>query len=114
MVEHHDALLPPYLGRDGAYHPVPKYGDGSAIEIEGLDRAAAIVKETHVLVEWQDGDVLVLDVGLFLRICPDDQNHAVQHAREPWLGERRILASLWDGLPFPDSWTPTKSVEGAA
>jgi len=59
----HNALSPPHLGADGAYHPVPLYGDGSSIDLEDLDKAANIVRETRVLIKWEDGDVLVLDVS---------------------------------------------------
>jgi hypothetical protein len=61
--EYFKALQPPYLGTDDGYHPLPRYGDGSEIEIDHLDQAAAIVRETHVLVDWKQGDVLVLDVS---------------------------------------------------
>lgn len=60
----HNALSPPHLGTDGAFHPVPLYGDGSPIDLEDLDKAAHIVNETRVLVKWEDGDVLILDVSL--------------------------------------------------
>jgi hypothetical protein len=59
----HDALSPPHLGKDGAYHPVPLYGDGSPINLEDLDQAANIVNETRSLVKWEEGDVLILDVS---------------------------------------------------
>jgi len=59
----HNALSPPHLGTDGAYHPVPLYGDGSPINLEHLDKAANIVNETRSLIKWEDGDVLILDVS---------------------------------------------------
>jgi hypothetical protein len=61
---YHHALEPPHLGRDGAYHPAPTYGDGSPIELRHLEEAAKIVDETRSLVKWKDGDVLVLDVSV--------------------------------------------------
>ncbi|KAH6680003.1 hypothetical protein F5X68DRAFT_156502, partial [Plectosphaerella plurivora] len=79
-----DTLLPPHINRDGAYQPPAFYGDGSLIPREYLDSAVEIIKETRSLVTWKQGDVVLLD------------NHAIQHAREPWTGPRKLLASLWD------------------
>ncbi|KAF9019646.1 Clavaminate synthase-like protein [Hymenopellis radicata] len=88
--KHHKALEPPFLGDDGGYHPLPTHGDGGVIPVEWMEIADRIVHETRALVKWDKGDVVVFD------------NHAVQHAREPWTGERKVLASLWDGEKFPD------------
>ncbi|KAF6802995.1 taurine catabolism dioxygenase [Colletotrichum sojae] len=77
-------LEPPHVNKDGQYQPPAFYGDGSLIPREYLDSAVEIIKETRALVSWKQGDVLLLD------------NHAVQHAREPWTGNRKLLASLWD------------------
>ncbi|PWN47141.1 Clavaminate synthase-like protein [Violaceomyces palustris] len=63
---------PPHESKD---HPIPT---------EFMQRALELSQELASKVEWQTGDVLVLD------------NLAVQHAREPWKGDRRLLASLWD------------------
>ena len=38
----------------------------------------------QVDVEWQRGDVVLLD------------NYAVMHSRKAWKGERVVLAALWD------------------
>jgi len=38
----------------------------------------------QVDVHWQQGDVVLLD------------NLAVMHSRKPWVGDRRVLAALWD------------------
>lgn len=57
------ALQPPFLGSDGGYHPLPLYGDGSAISVESLERADKIVEETRVLLKWQQGDVVLFDVS---------------------------------------------------
>ncbi|GAA5872282.1 hypothetical protein JCM8547_004800 [Rhodosporidiobolus lusitaniae] len=92
--KHHSALLPPYLGDDGGFHPPPQYGDGSYIDVSNLDIANQIAEETKSVVKWQQGDVLILD------------NHAALHSRVPWQGERKILASLWDGEKFPDEQNP--------
>ncbi|GAA5966880.1 hypothetical protein JCM21900_001953 [Sporobolomyces salmonicolor] len=86
-----NALEPPYKGDDGAFHHIPTYGDGTPIPNRYLQKTADLIAEIRVLVPWEQGDVLLLD------------NHLVQHAREPWVGDRRVLASLWDGpasLPY--------------
>ncbi|GAA5863625.1 hypothetical protein JCM8547_003672 [Rhodosporidiobolus lusitaniae] len=82
-----DSFEPPYLGKDGAYHPPPLFGDGTPIPREYLEKLVEIIYDVRVLVKYELGDVLILD------------NHLVQHAREPWEGERKVLASLWDGAP---------------
>ncbi|GAA6039922.1 hypothetical protein JCM8097_006801 [Rhodosporidiobolus ruineniae] len=92
--KHHGALSPPYLGDDGGYHPIPFYGDGSLIDVADLEIANQIVEETKAEIKWQQGDVLILD------------NHAALHSRVPWEGERKILASLWDGEKFQDAQNP--------
>ncbi|KAK0746460.1 hypothetical protein B0T18DRAFT_465526 [Schizothecium vesticola] len=69
-----DTLLPPHLNSEGEFQPPVFYGDGSLIPREYLDSAVEYIYETRALVSWRDGDVLLLD------------NHAVQHAREPWVG----------------------------
>ncbi|KAK1826184.1 taurine catabolism dioxygenase [Podospora conica] len=79
-----DTLLPPHLNSEGEYQPPVFYGDGSLIPREYLDSAVEYIYKTRALVSWTAGDVLLLD------------NHSVQHAREPWVGERKLLASLWD------------------
>ncbi|KAF2814020.1 Clavaminate synthase-like protein [Mytilinidion resinicola] len=82
--KHYRATEPPYLGSDGSYHPIPEYGDGTPIETKYLDLALAIAEDSQVLLTWQPGDVVLID------------NHAVQHSRSPWVGNRTVLAALWD------------------
>ncbi|KAH9894626.1 hypothetical protein F4778DRAFT_283318 [Xylariomycetidae sp. FL2044] len=81
---HHGATQYPYLGDDGSYHPLPEYGDGTPIETAYLDLALSLAEESQVLVDWQVGDVVLLD------------NYAVMHSRSPWTGKRTVLAALWD------------------
>lgn len=88
--KHHGALEAPYLGDDGGFHPLPTFGDGETIPVDWLETADRIVHETRILLQWKQGDVVVFD------------NHIVQHARQPWTGERRVLASMWDDERFPD------------
>ncbi|KAJ9139516.1 Clavaminate synthase-like protein [Coniochaeta hoffmannii] len=77
-------LHPPHLTDEGRYQPPAFYGDGSLIPSEYFETAVEIIYATRSLVTWKAGDVILLD------------NHAVQHAREPWTGNRKLLASLWD------------------
>ncbi|KAF1998131.1 Clavaminate synthase-like protein [Amniculicola lignicola CBS 123094] len=81
---HHGATLPPYRGDDGSYHPPPEYGDGTIIANEDLEMALDIAEKMQVDVQWQVGDVVLLD------------NYAVMHSRRPWSGDRTVLAALWD------------------
>ncbi|KAL2018684.1 hypothetical protein VTK56DRAFT_519 [Thermocarpiscus australiensis] len=77
-------LLPPHISSEGKYLPPCFYGDGSLIPREYLDSAVEFIEQTRAMVTWKKGDVILID------------NHAVQHAREPWTGDRKLLASLWD------------------
>ncbi|KAL2830439.1 taud/tfda taurine catabolism dioxygenase [Aspergillus pseudoustus] len=79
-----NTLRPPHINAEGRFQPPAFYGDGSLIPEEYFRSAVEIIKETRALVSWTKGDVVLLD------------NHAVQHAREPWTGPRKLLASLWD------------------
>ena len=79
-----------------------QYGDKTLIPREYLESAVEFINQTRSLVTWKQGDVILIDVGLpcsgrlYNRSTDKWQNHAVQHAREPWTGERKLLASLWD------------------
>ncbi|KAJ9133366.1 Clavaminate synthase-like protein [Pleurostoma richardsiae] len=81
---HHGATEPPFRGDDDSYHPPPLYGDGEQIEKKYLDLALSIAESSQVLVEWEKGDLVLLD------------NYAVMHSRSPWKGQRQVLAALWD------------------
>lgn len=61
--KHHGATKFPYRGDDGSYPPPPLYGDGTVIESHYLNLALSIAEASQVLVEWQQGDVILLDVG---------------------------------------------------
>ena len=61
------------------------FGDGSEVSLEILLEARAICEKHAVNLQWQDGDVALLD------------NYIVMHARRIWngpLGSRKLLASL--------------------
>ncbi|KAF4918698.1 Clavaminate synthase-like protein [Colletotrichum viniferum] len=81
---HHGATRRPFRGDDGSYHPPPTFGDGTPIDVEDLDLLLKLAKEGAVDVEWEQGDLVLLD------------NYAVMHSRKPWKGERQVLAALWD------------------
>lgn len=96
--EDHDSLEPPHHSKktrlaDGSpfLRVPPKIvglaEDGSedvVIPKPWVDAVKKTTDEVKVNVPWQLGDVLVLD------------NLAVQHGRNTWQGDRRLLASLWD------------------
>lgn len=61
-------------------------GDGSALPLEAMEYALKACQETAVEVEWQPGDVALLD------------NYQVMHARRPFSGnKRKVLVSLTKG-----------------
>ena len=59
-----------------------RYGDGAPIEAAELEEVRRAYRETAVDVDWQTGDVLVLN------------NMLVAHGRRPYSGPRRILAAM--------------------
>ncbi|KAK1988191.1 hypothetical protein LZ30DRAFT_578727 [Colletotrichum cereale] len=80
---HHGATRPPFRGDDWSYHPPPTYGDGTPIDVEDLDLLLQLAEDGAVDVEWEKGDVVLLD------------NYAAMHSRRPWKGTRQVLAALW-------------------
>jgi alpha-ketoglutarate-dependent taurine dioxygenase len=69
------------------------YGDGSPIEPSILDELRAAYLAEKVIFKWQEGDVLMLD------------NMLIAHAREPFLGERKVIVGMaeqanWNSIPF--------------
>jgi hypothetical protein len=61
------------------------YGDGTPIPREYLDKLVEIIDEEEVYLRLEDGDFLLVD------------NFQVSHGRQPWVGERLVLVSLWEG-----------------
>jgi amino acid adenylation domain-containing protein len=59
-----------------------RYGDGAPIEAAELDEVRRAYAEEAVDVDWQTGDVLVLN------------NMLVAHGRRPYSGPRRVLAAM--------------------
>ena len=57
-------------------------GDGAPVKGDALLRTQEVMDEESVSIPWQQGDMLWVDNGL------------VMHARQPYEGQRRILASI--------------------
>lgn len=60
------------------------FGDGSEIEDSVMDHVGEIYERNAVRFQWQAGDMVTLD------------NMLVAHARDPFVGERKILVALGD------------------
>lgn len=58
------------------------FGDFTAVPSKAMDIAAGLMEEMAVNVKWQNGDIMIVD------------NTLVMHARRPYEGPRRVLASL--------------------
>jgi hypothetical protein len=58
------------------------FGDGSPIDLSALEHIREIVKREMVLVEWQAGDILILD------------NMLTAHGRMPFKGARKVLLAM--------------------
>lgn len=59
-----------------------RFGDGSDISAQDLAAVRAAFASAAVDLQWQEGDVLILD------------NMQVAHGRRAYVGERRVLAAL--------------------
>ena len=59
--------------------------NGEPMDCEILEATAAAMNESCIAFRWQKGDVLLID------------NRLVLHARRPFTGPRRILASIATG-----------------
>ena len=57
-------------------------GDATALDVHAMQAAVALAEELTVDLQWQRGDVALVD------------NFRVMHGRRPFVGERRVLASL--------------------
>src|SRR5690242_1456986 len=60
------------------------YGDGSAIEDSVMDHVGEVYEKNAVRFQWQQGDMVSLD------------NMVVAHARDPYVGPRKIVVALGD------------------
>lgn len=78
-------LIAAYRGWQDARNQADKsicLGDGSAIDVNAMGTAIALADELTFDIDWQTGDVVLLD------------NFLVMHGRRTFSGERRVLASL--------------------
>lgn len=97
--EIHGAQAPPHVSKSeqtkqgGPVYQYPPYVAGadaaadpdSPLNPDWIKVLNEVTAEAQVNVAWQPGDVILLD------------NLSVQHARRPWEGPRKLLASFWDG-----------------
>lgn len=60
------------------------YGDGTPIEDSVMEEICGVYQQLEVTFPWQKGDVLLLD------------NILAAHARNPFLGERKLLVAMGD------------------
>jgi hypothetical protein len=58
------------------------FGDGTPLDREAIDAAARLGDELSFEVQWQRGDVALVD------------NYVTMHGRRPFTGTRKVLASL--------------------
>ena len=104
----HGCLQPPHYSEEKKdYFPPPSFPrpldeeeggkEDEPIPLEWLESAHRWTKELQAHVEWEQGDILVID------------NLAVQHARTPWEGPRKLVASLWDQRSYLDKNVPIRS-----
>lgn len=66
------------------------YGDGSPIEDSVMDHVGEVYERNAVRFQWQQGDMVSLD------------NMLVAHARDPYVGPRKILVALGDMVKGTD------------
>ena len=59
-----------------------RHGDESPLDGDAVRRAAEIAEEIAFDLQWQVGDVAILD------------NTVAMHARRPFVGTRKVVASL--------------------
>jgi diketogulonate reductase-like aldo/keto reductase len=87
-----NSLVAAFLGWQDARNDRTKallFGNNEPMDLDVLQSVADFMKENRVLYSWQHGDVLCVN------------NKLVMHSREPFVGPRRVLASIW-GPPLPD------------
>ncbi|KAJ1019920.1 hypothetical protein NDA16_004201 [Ustilago loliicola] len=103
----HGCLQPPHYSEEKKdFFPPPSFprplseegeGEDEAIPLDWLEEAHRWTERLQAHVEWEQGDVLVID------------NLAVQHARTPWTGPRKLVASLWDQRSYLDKNVPIRT-----
>jgi alpha-ketoglutarate-dependent taurine dioxygenase/acyl carrier protein len=60
------------------------YGDGTPLEDEVVEEIGLLYERTAVRFPWQEGDLIMLD------------NMLVAHARDPFVGPRKIVVAMGD------------------
>jgi alpha-ketoglutarate-dependent taurine dioxygenase len=65
-----------------------RWGDGSVIEDSIMQELRSVYEELEVARPWSRGDVLMLD------------NLLVSHARNPYVGERKLLVALAEPFQY--------------
>ena len=60
------------------------YGDGTPLEDEVVEEIGLLYERTAVRFPWQEGDLIMLD------------NMVVAHARDPFVGPRKIVVAMGD------------------
>ena len=83
----YNQLIAAYMGWKGVRENPSSaitFGDGSAIPKAGLERVAELSETYTFDLEWQDGDVAIVD------------NYRAMHGRRPYSGEgkRGVLVAL--------------------
>lgn len=83
----YNQLIAAYMGWKGVRENPSSaitFGDGSHIPKEGLERASELAEDFTFDLEWQDGDVAVVD------------NYRTMHGRRPYSGDRKrvVLVAL--------------------
>jgi hypothetical protein len=78
-------LIAAYSGwKDSRNDPADaiRHGDGSKLDADAVQQAIDLSEELSFEVHWQSGDVALID------------NTVVMHGRRPFVGTRKVLASL--------------------
>ena len=83
----YNQLIAAYMGWKGVRENPSSaitFGDGSPLPIEGLDQIVALSADFTYDLQWQDGDVALID------------NKLTRHGRRPFSGERKrqVLVAL--------------------
>jgi alpha-ketoglutarate-dependent taurine dioxygenase len=92
---HHVHCLPPEIRESVlcVYEPedLPRnvyYGDGTVIDDATMDHIGDLYERNAVRFQWQEGDMVCLD------------NMLTAHARDPFVGPRKVLVTLGDMVSF--------------
>jgi len=83
----YNQLIAAYMGWKGVKENPSSaitFGDGTAIPKEGLERVSELAQDFTFDLEWQDGDVAIVD------------NYRAMHGRRPYSGDRKriVLVAL--------------------